>query len=188
MIKTSEIFNTTKSEDQIISPPDQVFRNQKLSFLITVGGHLVEDKLQYDKLMKILNEIGESQFLIKENIRITQSNRKTSFEALFSVNSNLDEFDAKISEFNEDFGMMTSHWFIHGQSKNWGIYMAEYPTINIIGCTIELVDKFKSVFNIVDNGYEQHKELLHRELDLLKNPKDRSRFFENYKFRIPFSK
>jgi hypothetical protein len=183
MTKTSDIFYVAKSPDKVICPPDQVFRIRNFEFLLTAGGHLVEDDLQYDELMKLLIDIGESSFTVKENIGATRTDKSKAFEAKFSVNSNLKKFDNKISEFDGDFGMMTFHWFVHGQSKDWGIYIAEYPTIKIIGCTSELVEKFRRVFRIEEYGYEQEKELLHRELQLLKDPNDRNKFFENYKIK-----
>lgn len=183
MTKTSDIFHVAESIDKVICPPDQVFRNQDFEFLLTAGGHLVEDDEQYNDLMRLLIEIGETTFTIKENIGATLTDRKKTFEALFSVNSDLKEFDSKIGEFDEHFGMTILHWFVHGKSKNWGIYIAEYPTINIIGCTSELTGKFRKVFGIKGNGYEQEKELLHIELKLLDDPDDRKKFFENYKIK-----
>jgi len=183
MTKTSDIFQVAKSSDKVICPPDQVFKNEDFEFLLTVGGHLVEDDTQYDDFMKLLIEIGETKFTVKENIRATLTDRKTPFEATFSVNSNLKEFDSKIIEFDEHFRMTILHWFVYGQSKKWGIYIAEFPTINIIGCTSELTEKFRRVFKIDGNGYEQEKELLHSELKLLKDLDDRRKFFENYKIK-----
>ncbi len=183
MTNTSEIFNVAQSPDKVICPPEQVFINQDFDFLLTVGGHLVEDDEEYNKFIKLLIEIGESRFFVKENIGATITDRKIPFEATFSVKSDLKEFDNKFHEFDEYFGMGIPHWFVHGQSKNWGIYIAEYPTINIIGCTSDLSESFRRVFKIERNGYEQVKELLHAELQLLKRPKDRKKFFENYKIK-----
>ena len=178
MTKTSDIFEVA---DKVTCPPDQVFKNQDFEFLLTTGGHLVEDDAQYLDFMNLLKKIGETRFFVKENIGATRTNRKLPFEATFSVNSDLKEFDAKIREFDEHFGMMISHWFIHGQSKKWGIYIAEFPTINIIGCTGELADSFRNVFKIEGNGYAQESQLLLNELKLIKDPKERNRFFQNYK-------
>ena len=183
MTKTSEIFHVSESADKIICPPDQVFKNRDFEFLLTAGGHLVEDDTQYDDFMELLMEIGEKTFIVKENIGATLTDRKTPFEATFSVKSKLKDFDAKIKDFDEHFGMTILHWFVCGQSKEWGIYIAEFPTVNIIGCTSELVDDFRKVFKIEGNGYEQEGELLLSELKLLKDPEERKKFFENYKIK-----
>ena len=182
----SDIFNIAGSTDKVICPPDQVFKNHDFEFLITAGGHLVEDEIEYSNFMKLLEKIGETEFTVKENIGATLTERETAFEAKLSVSSSLEDFDAKIREFDEHFGMVIWHWFVYGQSKKWGIYIAEFPTINIIGCTSELADDFRKIFKIEGNGYEQQSELLLNEFKLLKEPKDRNRFFKNYKLH-PYS-
>lgn len=183
MTKTSDIFHIAESADKVVCPPDQVFKNRDFEFLLTAGGHLVVDDSEYSDFMKFLKEIGETEFTVKENIGATLTERNSAFEATFSVNSDLKDFDAKIREFDEHFGMMILHWFVYGQNKKWGIYIAEFPTVNIIGCTSELADNFRKVFKIEGNGYEQESELLLNELKLMKDPKDRKRFFENYKIK-----
>lgn len=183
MTKTSDIFEVSEFPDKVTCPPDQVFKNQDFEFLFTTGGHLVDEDTQYVDFINLLKTIGETRFFVKENIGATLTSRKLPFEATFSINSNLGEFDAKFREFDEHFGMMISHWFIHGQSKKWGIYIAEFPTINIIGCTGELADSFRNVFKINGNGHEQHSQLLLNELKLIKDPKERKRFFQNYKIK-----
>ena len=183
MTKTSDIFYVAESAEKAVCPPEQVFKNQDFEFLITAGGHLVEDDSEYSDFMKLLNEIGETDFTVRENLGATLTDRNSPFEAAFSVKSELKDFDAKIEEFDEHFGMTILHWFVCGQSKKWGIYLAEFPTVNIIGCTSELADDFRKVFKIRGNGYEQESELLLSELKLLKDPKDRNKFFENYKIK-----
>ena len=45
-----------------------------------------------------------------------------------------------------------NHFFVFGKIQNWGIYICEYPTINIIGCTRDIKDKFQEAFKIEGNG------------------------------------
>lgn len=181
--KSSEIFQIAQSADNVICPPEQVFRNQDFDFLLTLGGHLVEDAEQYNRLMKLLNEIGESNFTIKENIGATFTDRKKALKALFPVNSNLIDFNNKINHFDEYFGISTLHWFVFGEIQKWGIYISEYPSINIIGCNSDLTEKFRRVFDIEGNGYEQVKKLLHKEFEILGNSDERETFLKKYKIK-----
>lgn len=185
MTRTSEIFHVSESAEKVICPPDLVFRNQDFEFLLAEGGHLVEDDAQYYDFMKLLKEIGETGFTIKENLGATLTDRTTPLKATFSVNSNLKEFYDKMWELDEHMpsAMTTLHWFIHGESKGWGLYMAEFPTINIIGCKSGLTEKFRRVFKIEGSGYEQEKELLNGELKLLKDLDGIAKFCENYKIK-----
>ena len=180
---TSDIFSIADSPDKVVCPPNQVFKNKDFIFLLTDGGHIVDDAIQYYMFMMMLKEIGEKEFTIRENIGATLTHRSEPFETTFSVDNTLDDFDKKIKEFDEHFGLTTLHWFVHGQKGNWGIYLAEWPTVNIIGCTTDLIDKFKAVFKIVGNGYSQVKELLDQEFRVTKDSEMEKEFIENYKIK-----
>jgi hypothetical protein len=183
MTKTLNIFHIAESPKKVVCPPAQVFLNRDFEFMLTAGGHLVEDDAQYGQLLELLRENGETRFTVRENIGATLTDRKEPFIATFSTNSTLEEFDSKFNEFDEHFGMLIPHWYVYGQIPTWGIYIAEYPMINIIGCANELTDSFRRVFKIEGNGYEQEMELLERELKLLKDPIGRRIFFKNYKIK-----
>lgn len=68
---------------------------------------------------------------------------------------------------------------MYGQNENWGIYIAEFPTVNIIGCDKRLTDKFREVFSINGNGYADLKEFVstefHADIELL------NEFIKHYK-------
>lgn len=179
MIKTSTVFHIADSADKVICPPDQVFRNENFEFLFAPGGHLVEDDKQYDELMRLLNEIGETRFTVKENFGATITERKVPFEISVPVNSNFKEFKNQIRNIDEN--MMISHWFVHGQCNSWGIYISEFPLINIIGCISDIAEKFRRAFQIEGNGYELSKEFILSDLELLKDHDAKRIFFENYK-------
>lgn len=180
---TSDIFFISASAEDVVCPPDQVFRNEDFDFLITAGGHLVEDHIEYHVFMMLLKEIGEQEFTIRENLGATITSRTVPFQATFSSESTLDEFDRKIKEFDEHFGLTPWHWFVHGQKGTWGIYIAEYPTVNIIGCLPELTDKFRTVFRISDNGYDEESSFLDKEFELAKDSDMKRTFLDNYKMK-----
>jgi len=179
-IDTSNIFEIAESSDKVVCPPAQVFKNENMDFLLTIGGHIVEDKSEYQRLMNLLIEIGEENFLIRENLGATITDRTIPFEAKISVKSTLDEFNNKIKEFDKHFGLTPWHWFVNGQKKTWGIYISEYPTVNIIGCDQSLTEKFRTVFNIIDNGYEKEKEFLNQEFNVAKDANFKRQFLDNY--------
>ena len=57
--------------------------------------------------------------------------------------------------------------------------MAEFPTINIIGCDKQLSGKFRKTFLITDNGYADLKEFIAKEFET--NPDQLDKFITNYK-------
>ena len=181
MIETSEIFNIEELTQNVICPPKQVFKNKEFDFLFVDGGHLVNDNAQYEEFMFLLKELGEESFVLKENLGATITERLKPHSLEFSVNSTLEEFNKKIKEVvDEHFGMAILHWFVHGNRNDWGIYIAEYPTINIFGCKTELSQKFRDVFKIESNGYNQQKELLDIEFKHSQNQNIKLEFNSNY--------
>lgn len=187
MKKTLDIFRVSDSPEKIICPPEQVFQNSNFEYLLTSGGHLVEDTSQYGLLMDFLKKIGEKEFVIRENLgaTITESQRTIPLESIFSTESNLTDFNKKLKEFDEIEYMAGTilHWFVNGQMDTWGIYISEYPTINIIGCLPELANGFRKIFNITDNGYNQEKSLLESEFKSAKSSTFRKEFLANYKIK-----
>jgi hypothetical protein len=159
----ADIFFIRESADKIVCPPEQVFKNIDFEFLFTTGGHLVDNNEQYLSLLKVLIDIGENEFTIRENLGATLTERNIPFEATFSVNSQLDDLNKAIKKFDPYFGMIPWHFFVYGHKDNWGIYVAEFPTIIIIGCTSDLVEKFRKVYGIRENGYKALKPLLDKE-------------------------
>ncbi|WP_289061178.1 hypothetical protein [uncultured Zobellia sp.] len=187
MNKTLNIFRVSDSPYNVICPPDQVFRHSNFEYMLTSGGHLVEDASQYALLMDFLKEIGEKEFVLRENLgaTITDSKRTTPFKASFPIESVLTDFNEKLKVFDEKVFMAGTilHWFMNGQKDSWGIYISEYPTINIIGCVPDLANGFRKIFNIKDNGYEQEKLFLEREFQCAKSPNFRMEFLANYKIK-----
>lgn len=47
---------------------------------------------------------------------------------------------------------------VYGDNPNWGIYICEYPTILIFGCTEEIAPLFRQVYEIKGNGYAQQDD------------------------------
>jgi hypothetical protein len=180
-VDPSDIFNLAASRENVLSPPDQVFKNAQFEFLLSSGGHLADNEKEFDALMDLLKEIGEESFTICENIGATLTERTQAFKATVNVQSTLAEFDEKVAHFDPDFGMFIWHWFVYGTRKDWGIYIAEWPTLLIIGCVPELVDKFRTVYKINGNGYEDEKECIEQEFSNLENPELKMLFLENYK-------
>ena len=178
----ADIFKISESPDKVICPPDQVFKNNNFEFLITIGGHIVEDSKEYSNLMILLKDIGEKEFILMENNGAIIPHHEKPFEAIFSTDSTLDEFDNKIKEFDEDFLIFSGNFFIFGQMETWGIYVCEYPTIIIVGCIMELSNRFRDIYNIKGNGYEELKSFLDKELKNWEKSGMKEEFLNNYQF------
>ncbi|TJZ51831.1 hypothetical protein FAZ15_19990 [Sphingobacterium olei] len=168
-----KIFNVGIDQKNVICPPDQVFARPEFEYLLTIGGDLVDDEKEYDKLKKFLKTIGETELYICENLGATVTDRKSSFKTIINLKEGYNFFQEKVREFEPPFGWFTNHFYVYGQNENWGIYICEFPTINIIGCKRDLSEEFRKVFLINGNGYADLKEFVDAEFqtqpDLLNN-------------------
>lgn len=164
--------------DLEVCPPQQVFDKQ-FNFLLTMGGGIAEDENQYKKLMTLLKKLGESEFNIVENLKKENDKKNNPFVGVISTNSTLKDFNALGRRYDEVFGWLISHFFIYGKKESWGIYLCEYPTINIIGCDRPYVEEFKSIFGIVGNGFQQLKEYISKEF--FDQPNSYNELIKNYR-------
>lgn len=119
-----QIFKVSSSKDNVICPPDQVFINPNFVLSVILGGHyLVWGDEEYQKLMTLLKEIGETEFYILENIGATITERNIPYQTTINVNTDFDFFKAQLNSFDPPFGLMTNCFLMFGKSKDWGIYI-----------------------------------------------------------------
>jgi hypothetical protein len=178
---TTDVFNISNNKERVTCPPEQVFLKSDFSYMITIGGHLVDDEVMYQNLMRCLEIIGEKDFFILENWGTSVTDREAPFFAKIPTASDLAYFDSVVNKFDDVFGLMPYHFFVYGRNDKWGIYLCECPTINIIGCTPEYADDFREVFGIVGNGFKQEEEFIAREYQTM--PHLKTQFIENYKLK-----
>ena len=169
-LKAKRCFRNSETEEGALWPPDQVFVNPNFVFLLTIGGNLVSGDEEYQRLMKLLKELGETEFYILENIAATSTERTTPFQATISVDSDDDYFQKVGKSFDPQFGFLPYSFFVFGNSDNWGIYLCEHPTINIIGCTAEIVEKFSKVYDVVENGFIELVDFIAQEYQYKMEP------------------
>lgn len=175
----NKVFKISWDKKVALYPPEQVFIKDDFKFLLTIGGNLVDNEIGYKKLMTVLKSIGEINFFIVENVGATDTTRATPFIGKLSTDSNFESFQKIGKAFDPIFGWTTSHFFVYGDNDNWGIYMCEYPTINIIGCNKKFVTYFKRIYGIKGNGFEKLKNLISKEFH--NKPDLINQLIENYK-------
>jgi len=151
------ISDTTENPNGL---PEQLFVPEHFDFLLTIGGNLVENEEEYNAFTSFLREVGEKEFFLREHS--TQLGRSVPFERRFSVVTKYQEFEKEIKDYS-DFGLQVASWYVYGNLRDWGIYLAELPTINIIGCERHLSDKFRQVFKISGSGYDELKDFIRQE-------------------------
>jgi len=178
-LKINKVFNVTTVIQKVICPPDQVFVRRNFDYLLTIGGDLVDNEDEYNKLRATLENIGETEFYIHENLDATVTDRNEPFRITISLKDDYTEFQEKVRALEAPLGWSINHFFVYGQNENWGIYIAEFPTINIIGCDIQLSEKFRKTYSISENGYAELKEFIAREFQ--SNPDQLVKFITNYK-------
>lgn len=182
MAMENNVFKISWDRNNCLYPPDQVFKKESFEFLLTTGGNLVDDEVEYQKLMTILKKLGETEIFIVENIGVNEVNNKRPFIGKLSTDSNFNSFMEMGRIFDAVFSWTTGHFFVYGANENWGIYICENPTINIIGCNKKYVNAFKEVFGIKGNGFNELDEFISREFQ--NNLKLRQQLVKYYKLDI----
>ena len=171
----SKVFKLEDSQGNPIYPPDQVFANPAFNFMLTIGGYFVDNEKEYNKFMNLLKDLGESEFYIVKNLVENIPNPSI----IMSVDSSFQDFDKKARVIDMPEGFIINHFFVFGKNPSWGIYVCEYPSINIIGCIPVLEEKFRRVFKIKGNGYTKLESFIWRELNDNSNLKNK--LIANYK-------
>ena len=150
------VFTRPMAPGAVVCPPDMVFANPAFDFLLTLGGHLAEDDAQYQRLMHLLDALGETHFHLVENQGATvvpEESARPPFAARFSVASTFDQFHEVVTGFDPPFGFYINSFYVFGQQPTWGMYLCELPTLLFIGCVPEWQERFAQVFGIAGNGY-----------------------------------
>jgi hypothetical protein len=161
----TSVFKISNNKENAVYPPEQVFLKQDFQYMLTTGGYLASNEVEYQKLMNCLRKINEQDFFLLENMASTNTDRELPFQAKISVSSRLSDFDNAVKQFDPIFGLLPYHFYIYGQNDSWGIYLCEYPTIKIIGCRKDLIEDFSEVFNIKGNGFDSIKDFVGREYE-----------------------
>ena len=134
----SLVFAPPPAPTAVLWPPEMVFSHPEFSFLLTLGGHLAEDDAQYQQLMALLRELGETHFHLVENYGATVvPEARPPFAARFAVASTFDQFQQVVAGFDPPFGFFINHFYVFGQQPTWGLYLCELPTLLFIGCVPE---------------------------------------------------
>lgn len=175
----NNVFKISWDKRQLICPPDQVFKKNDFEFLLTIGGNLVDNETEYQKLMTFLKSIDETEFVIVENFGVIETKNEIPFVGKLSTNSNFDSFQKMGQTFDPIFSWTIGNFFIYGNNKNWGIYICECPTINIIGCDKKYVSAFRRVFGIKGNGFNELDEFISKEFQTI--PDFKKQLIKNYK-------
>ena len=139
--------------------PDNVFLPPNFHFLFTMGGSIAYDYDEYNKLVNFLKSLGEDGFYIF----ITGRERQQYF--YIGTDSNIGDFNDRVSEFDEAFGLLPYDTYIHGETGSWGIYLSENPTVNVIGCEPGLLEGFKTVYSVMGDGFEQVVDFIFQEFN-----------------------
>ena len=152
----SLVFTRPAEPGAGIYPPDMVFANPGFKYLLTGGGHLAEDEAQYQRLMRVLNEVGETHFHLVENPGATLvpgAPARPPFTARFAVASTFAQFQEVVAGFDPPFGFFITEFYVFGQHPTWGLYLCEQPTLLFIGCLPAWRERFAQVYGTAGNGY-----------------------------------
>ena len=159
------LFRTGAGKQDVVCPPEPVFANTAFELLLMIGVG-VADAAEYGQFTQLLKSIGESEFYITENLGATVTDREVPYHTIINLEDSFATFKEKWEAFDPPFGWFINHFYLYGKSKDWGIYICEYPTINIIGCKRELSQGFREVFSIKGNGYAEIRDFVAQEFSI----------------------
>jgi len=164
-----KIFRVASNAKEVICPPDLVFNKPEFEIVVTIGGDLVEDEREYDRFRAILTKLGETEYYIRENLGATTTSSTVPFQTTIRLKESYDDFRAKVNALDPPCGWSTNHFYIYGQKENWGIYICEFPAINIIGCDPLISSEFKKEYSLNPTEYRELISFIGREFGSLPN-------------------
>jgi len=179
---STSVFKISNTKESFICPPEQVFLKSDFIYMLTIGGHLARKFDEYQNLMNCLSKLGEKDFFILENFGTYIDDREVPFYAKIPVSSSLSDFNNIVKQFDPIFGLFLYHFFVYGKNDNWGIYLCECPTINIIGCIKEYASEFRKVFNIKGDGFKDLYQFISKEYETV--PHLKTRLIDNYQLKF----
>ena len=162
-----QVFEVNDDPVASICPPDQVFK-PLYRFLFQVGGcSFAEDQDEFGAWMDCFYSAGDEQFAIVENIGCTETAREHPTRTVYPIGTNYTIYDEAEKALHEPhpFRLCINHYHIFGKSANWGLYLAEWPTLLIIGCKVEFVDLFRDKLNIKVNGFADIDDFVREEFN-----------------------
>ncbi len=148
--------------DLSVDVPALVFRNE-FKLLPMIGGILFGE-VDYRLLQECMKFSGDTEFVVIENYDEANPphNSGPLLRFKFPVDTTWDELNNGGFISVELFGMPHKNYYVFGNTGNWGKYTAsdyENP-IDVIGCTSEYINFFKSVFKDYAGDYKKIKDFL----------------------------
>lgn len=179
ILMENKVFKINSEGNESFFPPEQIFDKKNFEFLLTMGCYLADNETEYQKLMSFLRSLGETEIFIVQNIELDWVKESERFVSKLPIESTLNSYIELGNIFDLNFGWIISNFFAYGKNADWGIYLCEYPTINIIGCSKQYVQNFKEIYGIKGNGFEELDEFISQEYQ--SRPHLKEQLIENYK-------
>jgi hypothetical protein len=177
-----QIFEITQSGHAVQFLPNQVFKNKDFIFSLSTRNDLFEFAVEYELFVKFLKEIGESHFYILEHVGTYNDPEDDLIQAIIPVTYNYWEFRKMVTSMGMVDGLLGSNLMIFGDSESWGIHLAEWLSVILIGCKPEIAHGLKEAFGIDGNGYEQARQYLDLEFQHTNDGETvKATFLKNYR-------
>lgn len=154
--------------------PELIFSSDSHTLIIAGGGHIVNTKTdEYDRLMKLLQMIGEKEYYLLLPTFNTDSNYRY---CTISTTSTIGDLEAAIEEiFVIDFPL--DSLFMFGATGEWAIYIDEGINMNLISCEQQYTQHFVDVCNVTPSDFERNISLIKAGFT---NAVDFEKFVETY--------
>jgi hypothetical protein len=154
------IFRVGTGPDDTVCPPEQVFKSGYV-FLFQMGGASFTTAEEYSTFINCFRSAGDEAFAIVEQpgiIRVPGTDNEHEQDKLrFDVGTPFETYAVAEHALSRHypFGLGIGHYCIFGRSAKWGLYLAECPTLLIIGAKPDYATIFREELGIEDNGFDE---------------------------------
>lgn len=154
------IFRVGTGPNDTVCPPEQVFKPDYV-FLFQMGGASFTTAEEYGNFIECFRSVGDEAFAVVEQpgiIRVPGTDNEYKQDKLcFDIDTPFETYAVAehVLSRHYPFGLGIGHYCIFGQSAEWGLYLAECPTLLIIGAKLEYAAIFKEELGIEGNGFDE---------------------------------
>lgn len=128
-----QVFRRSPSKENVVCPPDQVFVSPHFEFLVTMGGHLVENEAEFNSFLSLLREIGEDEFYVIENLGATVTEAVVPFEKSFSSAVSFASFERIVKSFDPPLASLSIIFTFLDKMQNWAYTYANIQQLILLG-------------------------------------------------------
>ncbi len=129
------VFREERGHSGPLCPPEPVFQEGFSFEFVDASGSLASDEEEFQRLIACFEHHGAREFAIVENLGCTQTKRTEPVRVRFSTKIPWAQYEAleKKLFLPDSFKLSINHYFVVGDTGEFGVYVCETPWIHIVG-------------------------------------------------------